>query len=127
MGEQSTKEKGLNIGDIIAGLSEISRRIEGENEKTRPQFTFNENVKKDIKPDSGEENRGDSDQADDLPVKVYEDIDIKDVSKGSKFTIRISNRDGFYVDIDMFAYRDIVLDNEKSEEDFITSKICTPS
>ena len=123
MGEQSTKEKGLNIGDIIAGLSEISRRIEGENEKTRPQFTFNENVKKDIKPDSGEENRGDSDQADDLPVKVYEDIDIKDVSKGSKFTIRISNRDGFYVDIDMFAYRDIVLDNEKSEEDFITSKI----
>lgn len=83
MGEQSTKEKGLNIGDIIAGLSEISRRIEGENEKTRPQFTFNDNVKKDIKPDSGEENRGDSDRADDLPVKVYEDIDIKDVSKGS--------------------------------------------
>lgn len=123
MGEQSTKEKGLNIGDIIAGLSEISRRIEGENEKTRPQFTFNDNVKKDIKPDSEEENRGDSDRADDLPVKVYEDIDIKDVSKGSKFTIRISNRDGFYVDIDMFAYRDIVLDNEKSEEEFITSKI----
>lgn len=123
MGEQSTKEKDLNIGDIIAGLSEISRRIEGENEKTRPQFTFNDNVKKDIKPDSGEENRGDSDRADDLPVKVYEDIDIKDVSKGSKFTIRISNRDGFYVDIDMFAYRDIVLDNEKSEEEFITSKI----
>ena len=58
-----------------------------------------------------------------MPVKVYEDIDIKDVSKGSKFTIRISNRDGFYVDIDMFAYRDIVLDNEKSEEEFITSKI----
>ena len=123
MGEQSTKERDRKIDAIIAGLSGITRKIDGENEKTRPQFTYNDNVKKDIKRDSGEESRGDSDRADDLPVKVYEDIDIKDVSKGSKFTIRISNRDGFYVDIDMFAYRDIVLDNEKSEEEFITSKI----
>lgn len=113
MGEQSTKEKGRKIDDIIAVLSEISRKIEGESAKTQPKFTYND----------GAENKLEADRADDLQVKVYEDIDIKDVSKGSKFTIRILNKDGFYVDIDMFAYRDIVLDNEKSEEEFIASKI----
>lgn len=82
---------------------------------------------KNDKPDSMEEGEEDdepeADRGDYLSVKVYEDIDIKDVSKGSRFTIRILNRDGFYVDIDMFAYRDIVLDNEKSEEEFIISKV----
>lgn len=127
MGEQPTKEKGLNIGDIIAGLSEISRRIDGDTDEKRPELVFNDNVEKGIKTDlveeNGEEAKLEAGRTDYLSVKVYEDIDIKDVSKGSKFTIRISNRDGFYVDIDMFAYRDIVLDNEKSEEEFIVSKI----
>lgn len=139
MGEQSKKEEGLKIEDIIAGLLEISRRIDGDTDEKRPELVFNDNIEKDVKTDlveeNGEEVKPDSmeegekddepeaDRGDYLSVKVYEDIDVKDVSKGSKFTIRISNRDGFYVDIDMFAYRDIVLDNEKSEEEFITSKI----
>lgn len=58
-----------------------------------------------------------------LEVKVYEDIDIKNVSKESKFTIRISDIDKVYVDIDMFAYMDIVFDAEKSQEEFIASKV----
>ena len=127
MGEQSTKEKDQKIENIIAGLTEISRKIEGEGARTQPRFTYNNSAEVDVKPDSKEKSEENSKlkagTADCLQVKVYEDIDIKDVSKGSKFIIRISNRDGFYVDIDMFAYRDIVLDNGKSEEEFIASKI----
>ncbi len=108
---------------------------DGEETKPNPEKKDGEEAKpesgeqdgKNDKPDSMEEDEEDdepeADRGDCLSVKVYEDIDIKDVSKGSKFTIRILNRDGFYVDIDMFAYRDIVLDNEKSEEEFITSKV----
>ncbi len=107
----------------------------GEEARSNPEKKAGEEAKpesgeqdeKNDKPDSMEESEEDdepeADRGDYLSVKVYEDIDIKDVSKGSKFTIRILNRDGFYVDIDMFAYRDIVLDNEKSEEEFITSKV----
>lgn len=148
MGKQSSEEEKQGLGKIIDTLSEISRKIDGDTEGKKPELVFNDNVEKDVKTDlveengeeakpnpekkDGEEAKPDSMEEDDEPeadrgdylsVKVYEDIDIKDVSKGSKFTIRILNRDGFYVDIDMFAYRDIVLDNEKSEEEFITSKV----
>lgn len=139
MGEQSEKGKKQGLGEVIAKLSEIGRKIDADTDGKKPELVFNDNDEKDVKTDSVEENgeepkpeameksaeddKPEADRGDYLSVKVYEDIDIKDVSKGSKFTIRILNRDGFYVDIDMFAYRDIVLDNEKSEEEFITSKI----
>ena len=83
MGEQSTKEKDQKIENIIAGLTEISRKIEGEGARTQPRFTYNDSAEADVKPDSKEKSEENSKlkagTADCLQVKVYEDIDIKDV------------------------------------------------
>lgn len=109
------------VNKIIDNLNNICERIGQTEEDTVPRYkyilgnqdkiNFNMNEVKNCIAGAG------------LEVKVYEDIDVKDVSRDSKFTIRILNKDGCHVDIDMFAFRDIVLDFEKSEEEFIASKI----
>lgn len=109
------------VDGLIEKLNEISKKIghTEENEKAQYKYNcFNKNITSSALGEIGKKIMGT-----DLEVKVYENIDIKDVSKESKFSIRILNQDGCYVDIDMFAYKDIVLDFEKSQEEFIASKI----
>lgn len=109
------------VDGLIEKLNEISKKIEHTEKNEKAQYKYN-CFNTDItfsgldKIDIYIKKAG-------LEVRVYENIDIKDVSKESKFSIRILNRDGCYVDIDMFAYKDIVLDFEKSQEEFIASKI----
>lgn len=111
----------VSVDGLIEKLNEISKKIEHteENEKAQYKYNcFNKNITFSALGEIEKKIMGTG-----LEIKVYENIDIKDVSKESKFSIRILNQDGCYVDIDMFAYKDIVLDFEKSQEEFIASKI----
>ncbi len=109
------------VNKIINNLNKICERIGQTEEDTVPRYKYilGNQDKINFNMDEVENCIAGAD----LEVKVYEDIDVKDVSRDSKFTIRILNKDGCHVDIDMFAFRDIVLDFEKSEEEFIASKI----
>lgn len=54
-----------------------------------------------------------------LIVEVVENLDATDVSKESKFNIIISNKDGCFVKIDLFKYREDMLTYGTSEESII--------
>lgn len=126
MGEQTNQGHGEKINELVRQLSNISKKIEEQRDYRKPELKYNDdtgtNVKTDKERDSVQKNESIFEELG-LEVKVYENIDIKDVSKESKFTIRILNQGGCYVDVDMFGYRDIVIDFEKSEEEFIASKL----
>ena len=56
-------------------------------------------------------------------VEFYENIDIKDTSKGHKYYFRIYDENNCFVEIDALEYRNVVIDSAKSEEDYITEAI----
>lgn len=129
MSEQ-TKEAVNNesvADDLVLKLNELARAIDKkyQNEKMVNSFVFNQ---------YGDGNKGavPAKIIDELykkitdeyfDIKVYEDIDIKDVTKKSKYTIRIVERSGCYVDIDMFEYRDVLLNHDIDTTEFVAKKI----
>ena len=56
-------------------------------------------------------------------VEFYENIDIKDTSKGHKYYFRIYDENNCFVEIDALEYRNVVIDSAKSEIDYITEAI----
>ena len=58
-----------------------------------------------------------------ISVEFYEDIDLKDVSDGCKYSFRIYDVNNCFIEIDALEYRKIVLDSSKSEEDYIAEKL----
>ncbi len=56
-------------------------------------------------------------------VEFYEDLDIKDVSKGHKYYFRIYDVNNCFTEIDALEYRNVVLDSGKSEVDYIVEKL----
>ncbi len=58
-----------------------------------------------------------------IVLEFYEDIDIKNTSKGHKFYFRIYDDNNCFVEIDALEYRNVVIDSAKSEIDYIVEMI----
>lgn len=123
MGEQTKEAVGKlkNVDDLILRLNNVGKAIlEQTDEKIAKKYRFN--VQQETEPEQGGGKTSYLEKWG-LNVNVYEDIDIKDASKKSKFYIRISNIDKCYVDIDLFEYRDIVLNYDYFESEYIFKRL----
>lgn len=56
-------------------------------------------------------------------VDIYEDLECKDVSKGNKYTIRISNTSGVYIEIDLLYYEEKIKDFEFDATEYIANNL----
>lgn len=113
------------VDDVILKLNDLAKAIDKKYRDStgmENSFVFNKyNEKADYAECVNKLYKAITDN--NFDVKVYEDIDVKDVTKKSKYTIRIIERSGCYVDIDMFQYREIVLDHDTSEVMFIAENV----
>lgn len=56
-------------------------------------------------------------------VDIYEDLECKDVSKSTKYTIKISNTSGVYVEIDLLYYEEKIKDFEFDATEYIANNL----
>lgn len=59
----------------------------------------------------------------DIRVDFFENLDIKDTSKGGKYSFRIQDINGNFIDVDTLEYRKITLDYGHKEIDYIVDKL----
>lgn len=113
------------VDDVILKLNDLAKAIDKKYRDStgmENSFVFNKyNEKADYAECVNKLYKAITDN--NFDVKVYEDIDIKDVTKKSKYTIRIVERSGCYVDIDMFEYRDVLLNHDIDTTEFVAKKI----
>lgn len=119
--KEALKEKTPDFIQAINSLvSEINDKA--EKEKSKPQYRFmqtydaHEAIKEAHKLEKiiVEHN---------FKVDIYEDLECKDVSKSTKYTIRISNTSGVYVEIDLLYYEEKIKDFEFDATEYITNNI----
>jgi len=58
-----------------------------------------------------------------IKVVFYEDLDIKDTSKGHKYFFRIWDENNNFIEIDTLEYRNVTLDYGHKEIDYIADKL----
>ena len=58
-----------------------------------------------------------------IKVVFYENLDIKDTSKGHKYFFRIWDENNNFIEIDTLEYRNVTLDYGHKEIDYIADKL----
>lgn len=117
----------VDVGRLLSVLNELSDRINGEMaEYEDRRLMFNP------KKEGGDNYYRHMDEIHSYKtiiedygydVSVFENLEVDDVTKQTRFTIRITDKNGTYVEYDVFKYREIVLDFCCSEYDLIADAL----
>ena len=122
---ETSVENKFDAKGIIAELNKISEAIENRG-SLKKKYKFN-------KPDNTNGGKNNARKEMEMHynkirqlkynVCVYENIDDKDMTKGNKFFIRITEPNGSFMDIDFLEYKKICLDYLTNEYIFIENCI----
>ncbi len=133
MADQKTGENQVTAKEIAIGaiklFNDTGKQISDKVKAEEAQFVFNNNTESAYginifkiakKLENRINNMGYS-------VELDEYIDIKNVSKESKYLIRITDKNQCYVKFSYFEYREIMLNYTESETDYIYNKLLSMS
>lgn len=133
MADQKTEEKQVTAKEIAIGaiklFNDTGKQIIDKVKAEEAKFVFNNDTENEygihvFKAAKKLQNKIDENG---YIVELDEYIDMKDVSKESKYIIRITDKNQCYVEFSYFEYRDIMLDYMKSETDYIYDKLLNMS
>lgn len=111
------------IISLLGGHSDKAKE-KAEKEKKKPKYVVTD-TRTDINPLKKAEISEKQTKVEELKftVEVLEDMESKDVSKTSKYSILIQDRNGAYITLDMLDLKTRILDYDFDLEDFLQEKL----
>lgn len=118
-------KKRFNENGLLITLNKLSDKVQKDHDlDAENNFIFNEIQRKEYwKCREKIDELHDSLLKEGYEVEIIENLEIRDISKESRFMVKITDKNGTVVQFDMFDYRNVVLNYVKNETDMISAML----